>query len=124
MSNRGLTKSYDTSAPVAKRRIVKFTADGVVAQASAATDLSIGVSDQSADVPQGRRCDVHRSGLVEIEVGGAIPRGSKVTADANGKAVVAAPAAGSNVQIIGIAEKTWAAGDFGDFFLAPSVMQG
>ena len=41
----GLTKTYKSSAGVAKRRIVKFTADRTVAQASAASAPEAGAAD-------------------------------------------------------------------------------
>ena len=52
-------------------------------------------------------------------MGGAITRGDLVTADAAGKAITAAPAAGAACRTIGIALKTYANGDVGEFRLAP-----
>ena len=113
-------------AAVGPRRIVKFgAADGAVIQAAAAADLSFGVSDSLGATAAGDRCEVYTAGSgVEILVGGNITRGAKVTSDADGKAVAAAPAQGANAQVIGIALNSYAAGDIGDFLLAPSVMQG
>lgn len=113
-------------AAVAPRRIVKFgAADGVVIQAAAAADMSIGVSDSLGASAAGDRCEVYTSGPgVEIDVGGNITRGAPITSDANGKAVAAAPAAGANVRIIGFAMASYAAGDIGEFDLSKSVMQG
>ncbi|MFN3513452.1 MAG: capsid cement protein [Phenylobacterium sp.] len=117
---------YTAGAAVAPRRIVKFgAADGVVVQSAAATDLSIGVSDSLGAAAAGDGCEVYTSGQgVEIDVGGNITRGQKIVADANGKAVAAAPAQGANVQIVGFANASYVAGDIGEFHLAPSVMQG
>ncbi|PHY20809.1 capsid cement protein [Caulobacter sp. BP25] len=121
----GLTKNYTAGAAVARRRIVKFDAvDGQVLQGAAATDAIFGVSDMSADCVAGDRVDVRLTGVAEIDVGGAITRGAPVTSDANGKAVAAAPAAGSNVRIIGFANATYANGDIGDFLLSQGLMQG
>jgi hypothetical protein len=123
LSNRDLVKAYTVGASaVGKRRIVKFSGSRTVVQAAAATDLLIGVADYAGAI--GGRVDVVRSGIAEVEFGGAVTRGAKVTSDANGKAVAAAPAAGANVQVLGVAEDTYAAGDFGEVFIAPSVMQG
>ena len=65
-----------------------------------------------------------KSGIADVEFGGAVTRGAAVTSDANGKAVAAAPAAGSNVRIIGFAEVSAVAGDIGPILVAPGVMQG
>ena len=59
-----------------------------------------------------------------MEFGGTVARGAPVTADASGKAVAAAPAAGSNVRIIGFAEVSAVAGDIAPVLIAPGVMQG
>lgn len=119
-----LTKSFTAGAAVTKRRIVKFGAnDGEVIQAAAATDLVLGVSTE-VDSASGARCDVHLQGVVEVEAGASITRGTKVTSDANGKAVAAAPAAGTNNQILGIAMVTAASGDIIPVLLAQSTLQG
>ena len=118
--NPGLTKSYVTSAAVAKRRIVLFSGDRTVAQAAAATADMIGISDMSADAALGARCDVRRSGIAELDLGGAIARGKPVTADANGKGVLCDPAAGTSASYIGFLEAvTGANGDIGDVFICP-----
>jgi hypothetical protein len=122
-NNPGLAKNYATGAAVAGRRVVKFSADLTVVQAAAATDLSIGVSDRLG-AASGERCDVYREGIVEVDAGGTVTRGKKVTSDADGKVVDAAPGAGANVQIIGVAEISGVSGDIVAILLAPSVMQG
>ena len=121
----GLTKTYLAGAAIARRRIIKFDAiDGQVLQAAAATDASFGVSDMSADFVAGDRVDIRLTGVAEVDVGGAITRGALITSDASGKAVAAAPAAGSNVRIIGIAMASYVAGDVGDFLLTQGSLQG
>jgi len=122
-NNPGLTKSYATGGAVAGYRIVKYSADETVVQGAAATDLSIGVSARLG-AASGERCDVVRTGITEVEFGGNVARGAKLTSDADGKAVTAAPAQGVNNQIIGIAEVSGVAGDIGSLLIAPSVMQG
>ncbi|MFO1038141.1 MAG: DUF2190 family protein [Geminicoccaceae bacterium] len=119
-----LTKSFVAGGAITKRRIVKLGSnDGEVLQASAATDLLVGVSTE-VDAASGARCDVHLGGIVEVEAGASITRGTKVTADANGKAVAAAPSAGTNNEIIGIAMVTAASGDIIPVLLAQSTKQG
>lgn len=121
----GLTKTFIAGAAIARRRFIKFDAvDGQVLQGAAATDGLFGVSDMSADCAAGDRVDVRLSNVAEVDIGGTIPRGSLVTSDANGKAVAAAPAAGSNVRVMGIALASYVAGDIGDVFLTQGSMQG
>ena len=121
---RGLTRTYTAGAAVVRRRIVKFSADRTVVQGAASTDLLIGVSDQSADTPSGGRVDVHRDGMPEVEAGGPIGRGQPLTSDAVGRAIVAAPASGVNVRIIGFAEVDAVLGDIIDVMLEPGYLQG
>lgn len=124
MSNALLTKSYIAAAAVAAFRIVKFGAsDYEVEQGAAAADSLVGVSDELG-AALGDRVDVVRSGLADVEYGGAVTQGDELTSDANGKAVVAAPGAGANVRIIGMAEVSGVAGDIGSVSVNPSVMQG
>lgn len=99
------------------RRIVKFTADRTVGLAAAATDDMIGVTADVGAEAVGYTVHVYRSGPVEIEVGGNIARGKEVTSDAVGRAVQAAPAAGTTCRIIGIAERSYVLGDRGLFEL-------
>jgi len=88
--NRMIVKTMIAGAAITKRRIVKYDGNGKPVQASAASDLSIGVSDNAADAASGDRVEVVLCGLPEVEAGGAIAAGASVTADANGKAVAAA----------------------------------
>lgn len=97
---------------------------GTVAVATAATDLINGVSDElGAD--DGGRIDVHKSGIVPVTAGAAFSAGAPLTATAGGKAILAAPAAGANVRIIGFAEEAAVAdGDIVNVLFAPGVIQG
>ena len=124
MGNPTLTKNYTAEGAIAAHRIVKFgAADGGVAQAAARTDLVIGVNE-ALPVAAGERVDVIRAGIADVEFGGNVTRGQPVTADADGKAVVAAPAAGVNAHIVGFAEVSAVAGDIAPVTLARGVMQG
>lgn len=119
----GLIINFNAGAAVAPYRIVKFGAgDKLAVQASAATDLSIGVSDQLGAVAVGDPMDVIRSGIAEVEYGGNVTRGQPLTSDADGKAVAAAPATGASVRIIGYAEVSGVSGDIGSVHLAPSTL--
>lgn len=124
MASTLLNRNYTAGGAIAPFRIVKPGAnDGEVLQAAAAADALMGVCE-SVGPASGERCDIVKAGIADVEFGGTVTRGSPVTADANGKAVAAAPAAGSNVRIIGFAEVTAAAGDISPILIAPGVMQG
>lgn len=110
MKNEGLVKSYSADGAIAAHRIVKLGSDDVhVAQASAASDSLIGVSDLAVGAAEDR-VDVIMSGIAFIEYGGAVTRGAWLTSDANGKAV-ATTTAGN--ETIGKAMKSGADGDIG-----------
>lgn len=122
---RLLTKTFTAGAAIPARTIVKFGADDLtVVPAAGATDLALGVTTE-IDVVAGEPVDVQLTGISEGRAGAAFGRGVKLTSDAIGRLVAAAPAAGANVQIVGIAfEAATGAGDIRPVFLAPSVMQG
>lgn len=115
-------RTYTAAAAIPRRRIVKFTGDGIVGLATAATDDQIGVTtDVDADAA-GDRVDVYRLGPVEIEVGGNIARGKDITSDGSGKAVQSAPAAGTTARVVGGGgDRAYVAGDIGLFWLFPAA---
>lgn len=120
-----MTKNFVAGAAIAAHRIVKFgSADGVVVQAAAAGDLLVGVIQQPGGAANGDRCDVDVAGITEVEAGGTIARGTLVTADTDGKAIAAAPAADTNIRVIGVALVTAASGDIIPMLLAPGGIQG
>ena len=120
----GLIKGFKAETAIPKRRIVKFGASDIgVVLGTAATDLSIGVSSE-IDSAIGESCDVLMSRIGEVEYGGVITRGQKLTSDATGRAVAAAPGAGVNAHVIGTAMVSGVAGDIGAVAMFPSVMQG
>ncbi len=117
-------RGYVAQGAVGAYRIVKQgTADQSCALASAATDALISTSDSLAH-NSGEVVDVGYGELGEVILGGSVTRGQPLTSDANAAAVVAAPAAGSNVRIIGFADKSGAAGDVIPYQRAPGFMQG
>lgn len=124
MANTLLNKNYLAEAAIAPFRIVKMgAADGGVLLAAAATDALIGVCE-AVGPASGERCDVVKVGLADVELGGTVVRGGPITADATGKGVAAAPAAGVNNRVIGFAEISGVAGDIIPVFISPCVMQG
>jgi hypothetical protein len=114
--------NYTAEGAIAPFRIVKFgTSDGNVLQASSSADKLIGVS-----LPVGansfaalERLDICRAGLTEVEYGGQVTRGDRLTADANGKAIAITDAmlVAGVVNSIGVAESSGVLGDIGDVFL-------
>lgn len=125
MGNPTLIKEGTAEGAITKCRIVKFGAnDGGYLQAAAAADFLVGVYSESFDVASGERLGVTKQGIADVEFGGVVTRGAPLTSDANGKAVVAAPAAGANVRIIGFAEVSGVAGDIGQVWVEPGLMQG
>jgi Uncharacterized conserved protein (DUF2190) len=124
MSNPILLKNFTAGAAINAYRIVKISATDTVVLAAAATDSLIGVNADIAPALN-ERCDVVLMGIAFVEAGAAVAAGAMVTADALGRGVVAAPAAGSNVRVIGFAlEAATAAGDVIRVALEAGVMQG
>lgn len=135
--DRILVKNYNAAAAVTVRRLVRFdatTPNPNVQHATAATDNIIGVSDMAADsqpagTPNifavGNRVDVVLLGVTEVEAGAAFAAGTLLTADATGRAIVAAPAAGVNNRIAGVAlQPANAAGDIVQMYVNPMSLQG
>lgn len=119
-----LTENFTAGAAVAAYRIVKpGAADGAVIQAAAVGDAMFGVSGALAGALN-ERIDIETVGVAEVELGGAVTRGGLITSDADGKGVAAAPAAGVNNRVIGIARVSGVAGDIIDVQLAPGQIQG
>jgi len=119
-----LAKNFIAEAAINPFRIIKLgAADGQVLQAAAVADKSIGVStDIAAAINE--RCDVIVAGEADVQYGGAVARGDLLTTDANGKAVVAAPGAGVNNRIIGVALVAGVLDDIGRVAISQSMMQG
>lgn len=124
MNIPGLQKAYLAEAIVAAFRIVKHgTADDKVIQSAAVSDKHLGVSTE-LPAAIGEHMDVIKSGLANIEYGGTVSRGDPLTSDSVGRAVVAAPAAGTNNRLIGFAEVAGVVGDIGQVWIEPGFMQG
>jgi len=137
MMDRILIKNYDAAAAVTVRRIVRFDSSSPnpsVQHATAATDSSIGVSTMSGDsqpsgtpgvIASGNRVDVILLGITELEAGAAFSAGALLTADSTGRGIVAAPAAGVNNRVVGIAlQPASAAGDIVQMCVNPISLQG
>lgn len=118
LMNPGLIKNMTAAAPIAPRRFVKFAAtEGQVEQATADSDTLYGVVGQLGAKAAGDRLDVTLTGLDAVEYGGIVAQGDKLTADADGKAIKAAPGAGVTVQVMGIAQEAGVAGVIGSVLI-------
>ena len=117
-------RSHRAEAAVEAYRIVKHgSVDGTCVKAAGPTDLLVGTSD-SLDKATGELVDVQMGHVGEVRLGGTVTRGQPLTSDANAKAVVASPAAGSNVRIIGFAAQSGVLDDVITYDRAPGLMQG
>lgn len=125
MARPGLTFSYLAEVAIPARRLVKHgTADGRV---TLATDGSVPILGAAEQIPTkiNFAVDVIHTECAVVEAGGAVARSSPVSADATGRAIVAAPAAGVNMWAAGVAlETATAAGDFIRVLIVPQRIQG
>ena len=116
--------AFEAGGAIGANRFVKFgSSDTAVVQGAAATDAIFGISDLAAASTE--RVDVCVSGKAkQIVYGGTVTRGDLLTSDSTGRAVTAAPAAGANVRIGGIALVSGVVGDVGSILLSPGSLQG
>lgn len=125
MSNINLVRNFKSSAgAIAAFTIVKPGAsDGLVIPAAAVGDKLLGITTDIA-AATGDRCDVILSGVADVLYGGTVAVGDPLTSDASGRATTAAPGAGTNNRLIGIAITSGVVGDIGQCVIKQSVMQG
>lgn len=124
MSNPTLLKNFTAGAAITAFRMVKFSAAETVVPAAAATDSIIGVANEVA-AASGERQDVVLAGIAFVEAGAAVTIGALITSDASGRGVAAAPGAGVNNRIVGLAlDAAAAAGDVIRVLVAPGSVQG
>ena len=120
-----LQKGYTATAAIPAMTLMKWgAADGTVVPATDGSAYIVGVQSQ-LDCDVGDRASACMVGNIEdVIYGGNVSRGDPLTANAQGRAVVAAPAAGANAFIIGYAEVSGVAGDIGTVIIAPGRIQG
>ncbi len=117
-------KNFIAEEAMAAFTIAKFGADDLhVVPAAAVADKLIGVT---TDIPAivGERCDVQLGGAVDVRYGGTVARGDLLTTDSTGRAVSAAPAAGTNNRVVGVALMSGVVGDVGKMMIAQGTTQG
>ena len=117
-------RSVLAQVAIAAYLIIKHgTADNTATLATAATDKLIG-TNEALGKDAGEMVDVPTAGTGEVCLGGVVTRGDPITADATSKGVTAAPAAGTNVRIIGFALQSGVLNDVIDYQIFPGLMQG
>jgi hypothetical protein len=110
--NPGLIKSYTAYGEIPPKCIVMAgPSDGTVALANGSTGVSfLGLSD-ALDVASGYPVDVIHDRIGDLTLGAPVNFGQRLTSDANGHGIPAAPAAGVNCEVVCKALETGIAGD-------------
>jgi hypothetical protein len=123
MNALGLVKSFTAETEIAKRRIVSFgNEEGHVIQSNS-PDGVLGVSGIRG-ATAGDRVDVYLSEMHPLECGAAVVVGNYITADADGKAIPAAPAEGEQMQVVGRAMESGVAGAILTMLIQPQQITG
>ena len=125
MSNIKLVKNFIADSAIPAFSIAAFsTVDWHSTQAVSPTASALlGVTTDIA-AAIGDRSDVIVEGLADVVFGGTVTRGDYLTSDASGRAVTAAPAAGVNNFVIGMAMASGVVGDIGQCLLSQGKIQG
>lgn len=125
MSNSTFIKTMTATAAILANRIVQIgSADYEATPATAATQTLIGVSDAVGQDTAGDRVDVIVNGEADVKLGGTVTRGDFITAGAAGVGVAAAPSAGVNNGVIGIAMQSGVSDDIITVRLSLGQIQG
>lgn len=123
-NNLTFVKAYTAGGAINANSIVKYGAsDYAVLQSGAVSDHNMGITTEVATV-SGDRVDVVLGGIADLKLGGTVTRGDRITSDASGNGVTAAPAAGTNNWIVGIAVISGVSGDLIPVFVNQEVFQG
>lgn len=121
----GLTKTFTAMTAIPPYRLVALGAfDGEVVLATAPDAALIGVTQQVGTTAGSQLVDVCMGDLPEIEYGAGVTRGAPLTADAQGRAVMAAPGVGEEVRTIGYALASGSEGVIVGFQFAPGTLKG
>ena len=119
---QGTEKKQLAGGVIAQYHILKMGADdNHLIESAAATDQHIGVAQHAAAAAEDD-IRVQLDGITNLKLGGTVTRGDRITSDANGKGVTAAPAAGTNNPIVGIAFASGVLDDLIPMLLAPQQL--
>ncbi len=102
--------------------LVRATTGKKAATANGSTAAIIGVA--LYDAAAGQTATIQVSGVARVKLGGTVNAGDPITSNASGLGVTAAPAAGVNAYILGIALEAGVSGDLIDVLIAPGRIQG
>lgn len=133
MAQRGQTIPGIASGAVVNRTIAKSSSVSLINNKffstcnGVGTDQPIGVFEY--DAASLLSCAVVVDGVCKVRAGSAIALSATgrtpITNDASGRAILAAPAAGVNIGILGfLLEPASALGDEVDVLVAPGILQG
>lgn len=116
MSKPGFYRSYLCEGDIPPYRMAKFgVADNSVTLAVDAAHPIIGVT-QIVEGADGLQVDICRDALPEIQIGGVVTKGDRLTADAAGKGI--ATTTGGD-WILGIAEDSGVEDDIIRIYISP-----
>lgn len=120
----GQSSQFPAGGTVTASRVVKFhTTAGQVVHAAGATEASIGVALNGGAA--GTTIFVQHHGVALATAGAAITEGALLTVDSTGRVVAAAPSAGANNRVIGLAlSSAAAANDPVTITIEPGSIQG
>lgn len=125
LNSMGLVKNLTVSAAIEAYRIVAFgAAVETIMQASAASDLLVGVTGVVGAVAADERVDVYMDGVRTVEFGGDFEAGDPLMADADGKAIKAVTPVDTTIRIVGFAMEAGGAGVLGQVHISPQTMRG
>ncbi len=122
---RGIEKEVNVTAATTALTIATPGADdNTFSTAADATHPLIGIFQFATNTDQ-PMCRVMVTGISHVKVGTvAVTRGDFITSDVNGCAITAAPTAGVNNFVVGIAMASGAAGQTIPVLLCPGRIQG
>ncbi|WP_237738553.1 DUF2190 family protein [Idiomarina xiamenensis] len=91
-----MIKNFIAATAIPPHRVVALAAgENEVELATDVTDPFIGTSAEPATVATGGRIDVTFNGIEEVEAGGAVSKGARLTVDAQGRVVTSSEATNS-----------------------------
>jgi hypothetical protein len=126
MASQMLLRSYIADAAITAFSLVKLGSDAKhIAIAAGPTDNVIGIYSNPVDAATGDRCDVTLFGIDRCRAGATFTYGLPLTSDASGRVVAAAPAAGVNNRVIGMAlADCTGVGDIVEVLISQGSVQG
>jgi hypothetical protein len=121
----GLVKNYTCSEAIKPYRIVAIDgATELISTAVSGAVSIIGVTGVVGSNAEGERVDIYKDDVQTVEFGGDVEAGDPLTADAQGRAIAANPAADTTVRLIGFAEETGGVGVRGQVHINIQTLRG